>query len=201
MAALLCAVAAAGCTATAGKPAAVGKAADAGTKATASATSCAGGAVRWTSVHREWRLTEVSQVVNVRKSDGWVTFHPGLVRNIVPQVSVSDDGVSAHQVLAALAKRLKWWSVEELAPPGKESADRRVNPGKVDFLGSAGRFVDAEGVRTVDATFTVTCPGRDVYGSVSTWFGDAGASLECGVNPKTKQSWVKEAYRLTCGPL
>lgn len=200
--ALLCALApsAAACSATPGKPAAR-KTTEAETKATASTPSCAGGAVRWTSVHREWRLTEVSPVVNVRKNDGWVTFHPGLVRNIVPQVSTSDDGVSAHQVLAALAKRLKWWSVQELAAPGKESADRRPSPVRADSLGHAGRFVEAEAVQAVDASFTVTCPGRDVYGSVTTWFGSGGASLACGVNPDTKQSWVQEAYQLTCGPL
>ncbi|MGQ4378749.1 hypothetical protein ACN6K9_001464 [Streptomyces sp. SAS_267] len=197
--ALLCAVvsSAAACTAATGKPAAT----EAKAKATASAPSCAGGAVRWTSVHRERRLTEVSPVVNVRESDGGVTFHPGLVRNIVAQVSTSDDRVSAHQVLAALTKRLKRWDVDQLAAPGKESADRRRNPVKVDFLGHAGRFVEAEAVQAVEASFTVACPGGDVYGSVTTWFGNSGASLACGVNPGTKEPWVQEAYRLTCGPL
>ncbi|MGW2788079.1 hypothetical protein ACWC3X_44200, partial [Streptomyces populi] len=130
-----------------------------------------------------------------------VTFHPGLVRNIVPQVTMSDARVSAHQVLVALAKRLKRWDAQELAAPGEESADRRRYPVKADFLGHAGRFVDAEAVQVIDASFTVTCPGRDVYGSVTTWFGDSGASLACGVNPRTKEAWVQEAYRLTCGPL
>ncbi|MFJ7965278.1 hypothetical protein [Streptomyces sp. NPDC096324] len=45
----------------------------------------------------------------------------------------------------------------------------------------------------------MTCPGHDVHGSVSTWFGGGGASLACGVTPRTKESWVQEAYRLTCG--
>ncbi|MFD5574816.1 hypothetical protein [Streptomyces cadmiisoli] len=139
--------------------------------------------------------------MNIRKSDGWVTFHPRLVRNIVPQVSTSDDRVSAHQVLAALAKRLKWWDVEQLAAPREESAGRRRYPVKVDHLGHTGRFVQAEGVQVVDASFTMSCPGRDVYGSVTTWFGDVNASLACGVNPRTKEPWVQEAYRLTCGPL
>ncbi|MFD5570497.1 hypothetical protein [Streptomyces cadmiisoli] len=202
MVALLCAVAplTVACTAATGKPTAR-QTIEAETKATASTPSCAGGAFRWTSVHREWRLTEVSPVVEVRKSDGRVTFHPGLVRNIVPQVNVSDDRVSPHQVLAALAKHLKWWDVEELATPGEESAGRRRYPVKVDHLGHAGRFVQAEGVRVVDASFTVSCPGRDVYGSVTTWLGDTVAALACGVNPKTKKPWIQEAYRLTCGPL
>ncbi|MFD5638666.1 hypothetical protein ACFWJM_31590 [Streptomyces sp. NPDC127077] len=45
----------------------------------------------------------------------------------------------------------------------------------------------------------MTCPGHDVHGSVSTWFGGGGASLACGVTPRTKESWVQEAYRLPCG--
>ncbi|MFF2996634.1 hypothetical protein ACFVTC_19020 [Streptomyces sp. NPDC057950] len=76
--------------------------------------------------------------MNVLMSDGWITFHPGLVRNIVAQVGTSDDRVSAHQVLAALAKRLERGDVEELAMPGKESADRRRHPVKADFLGTRG---------------------------------------------------------------
>ncbi|MFE2538384.1 hypothetical protein [Streptomyces sp. NPDC059371] len=138
--------------------------------------------------------------MNVRESDGWVTFHPGLVRNIAPQVSTSDDRVSESQVLAALAKRLKR-DVEQLAAPGEESADRRRYPVRVDSHGHAGRFVEAEAVQAVDASFTVACPGRDVHGSVSTWFGGGSASLACGVNPHVKESWIQEAYRLTCGPL
>ncbi|MEU4087347.1 hypothetical protein [Streptomyces aureus] len=199
---LLCAVApsAVACTATTGKPPAQ-KTTAAGTKAGAAAPYCAGGAVRWSSVNRLRRLTEVSPVVKVGENDGWVTFHPGLVRNIVPQVSTSDDRVPAHQVLAALAKHLKWVDVEELAAPGEESADRRRHPVRTDSLGHAGRFVEAEGVQVVDASFTVTCPDGDVYGSVITWFGNSGASLACGVNPRTKEAWVNEAYRLTCGPL
>ncbi|MGW1965858.1 hypothetical protein ACWCPD_37040 [Streptomyces sp. NPDC001935] len=209
IAALLCAVmpSATACTTATERPtatdrSAAGKTTEAGarTKGTASAPSCAGGAFRWTSVHRERRLTEVSPVVNVSKSDGWVTFHPGLVRTIVPQVSTSDDRVSERQVLAALAKHLKWWDLEELAAPGEESADRPRTPVRTDFLGHAGRFVEAGGVQTVDASFTVTCAGQDVYGSVTTWFGHSGASLACGVHPHTKEPWIQEAYRLTCGP-
>jgi hypothetical protein len=157
--------------------------------------------VRWTSVHREIRLTEVSPVVRVGENDGRVTFHTGLVRNVVPRVDASGGSVSAHLVLEALAKHLESWDVDQLAAPGEESADRRRYPVKVDFLGHPGRFVEAEGVQVVDASFTVTCPGKDVYGSLTTWLGGhSGASLACGVVPG-KAPWVREAYRLTCGPL
>ncbi|MFJ5779026.1 hypothetical protein [Streptomyces sp. NPDC093094] len=207
MAALLCTVvpSAAACTAAAAKTTAkettAKETAEVETKATASTPSCADGAVRWTSVHRERRLTEVSPVVNVRKDDGRITFHLGPVRNIVPRVGTSDDRVSERQVLAALARHLKWWDVEQLAAPGEESADRRRHPVEVDSLGHAGRFVEAGGVQVVDASFTVTCPGRDVHGSVTTWFGDVSTSLACGVDPRTEEPWIQEAYRLACGPL
>ncbi|MFF0205891.1 hypothetical protein [Streptomyces sp. NPDC005017] len=109
--------------------------------------------------------------------------------------------MSERQVLAALARYLKWWDVEELAAPGEESADRRRYPVKADSLGHAGRLGEAGAVQVVDASFTITCPGRDVYGSVTTWFGDRGASLACGVEPRTEEPWIQEAYRLACGSL
>ncbi|MGW7607138.1 hypothetical protein ACWGKW_07610 [Streptomyces sp. NPDC054766] len=78
--------------------------------------------------------------------------------------------MSAHLVLVldALAKRLKRWDTEELAAPGEKSADRERHPVKVDSLGHAGRFVGAEGIQVVDAGFTATCSGHDVFGGVTT---------------------------------
>lgn len=174
----------------AGKPAAK-------VSASASAPSCAGGSIRWASVKQETRLTEVSPVVHVRKSDGMMTLPTVRVRNIVARFDVSDSGVSAHRVLAALADHL---SVSELPAPGEESAGRERDRGQEDFLGHEGRYVDAEGVLLIDASFTVSCPGRDVYGSVTTWFGDSRDSLACGVDPGDA-AWTREAYRLTCGRL
>ncbi|MFJ3302404.1 hypothetical protein ACIPSA_04650 [Streptomyces sp. NPDC086549] len=202
VAVLLCGVvlATTGCTAASGKPRAKASAA-VSASASAAPPSCESGAVRWSSVRREVRLTEVSPVVQVRKSDGWVTFHTGLVRNVVPRVDTSGGIVSAHHVLAALAKHLKWGDdAEGLAAPGEESADRELHPMKIDSLGHTGRLVVAEGIHVVDASFTVDCPGRDVYGSVTTWFGNSRASLACGVDPGD-EAWVREAYRLTCGRL
>jgi hypothetical protein len=176
------------------------KAPKANVSASASVPSCKSGTIRWSSVHREVRLAEVSPVVKVRKSDGAITFHPVLVRNVVPRVDTSDGSVPAHRVLAALAKHLKWWDAEELAAPGEESADRERSFDKIDFLGHGGRFVEAEGIQVVEASFTATCPGHDVYGSVTTWFGNYGDSVACGVDPGD-DAWVQEAYRLTCGRL
>lgn len=194
-------VLAAGCTTTTEKKAGTQPSAkvSATAKATATGPACQGGTFRWTDVTREVRLTEVSPVVKVGRSDGRITFHPRLVRTIVARVDTSDTSVSAHRVLVALAKRLKWADAEGLAAPGETSADRVHHDPQVDFLGHPGRYVEAEGVNVVEASFTVTCSGgRDVYGRVITWLrGNSGASLACGVDPGN-HPWIKEAYRLTC---
>ncbi|MFG2961714.1 hypothetical protein ACGFZS_00370 [Streptomyces sp. NPDC048288] len=170
-------------------------------KASATTPACPGGTFRWAGVTREKRLTEISPVVTVKDGDrGWITFRTQLVRDIVPRVDTSDGSVSAHRVLAALAKRLKWWDAEQFAAPGEESADRRPPPLKMGTLGHGGRYVDAKAVSVVEGSFTVACPGRTVYGSVTTWLnGNTDSSLECGVDPHTDEAWVKEAYRLACG--
>ncbi|MFF7983491.1 hypothetical protein ACFZDK_30985 [Streptomyces sp. NPDC007901] len=186
-----------GCTTTTGKQA------EDKPSATASATApaCPGGTFRWAAVTREERLTEISPVVTVKDGDhGWITFRPQLVRDIVPRVDTSDAGVSAHRVLAALAKRLTWWDAEQFAAPGEESADRRPSPLKMGTLGHGGRYVDAKAVSVVEGSFTVDCPGRAVHGSVTTWLnGNTDSSLECGVDPRTDKAWIREAYRLACG--
>ncbi|MEU2619781.1 hypothetical protein ABZ642_16890 [Streptomyces sp. NPDC007157] len=168
-------------------------------KASATAPSCPGGTFRWTGVTREVRLTEVSPVVKAVDGDrGWLTFHTRLVRNIVPRVDTSDGSLSAHRVLAALARHLELWEAGEFAAPGEDSADRERHAVRMKPLGRGARFVEAEGVTVVEGSFTVACPGRDVYGSVSTWVVDHGAALACGVDPGD-EAWVKEAYRLACG--
>ena len=190
-------LATAGCTTTTVKKAADKPSA----KASATTPACPGGTFRWSGVTREERLTELSPVVTVKKGDrGSITFPVRLVRDIVPRIDTSDGSVSAHRVLAALAKQLKWWDAEELAAPGENSADREPAPARIGFLGHGGRFVDAKAVRVVEGSFTVACPGRTVYGSVTTWLnGHTDASLECGVDPRTDEAWIREAYRLTCG--
>ncbi|MFD4603624.1 hypothetical protein ACFWPQ_37060 [Streptomyces sp. NPDC058464] len=189
-------LATAGCTTTTGKAAATSPSA----KASATAPACPGGTFRWAGVTREERLTELSPVVTVKEGDsGWITFHTRLVRNVVPRVDTSDGSVSAHRVLAALAKHLKLWDVGEYAAPGEDSADRKPAPLRMGTRGHGGRYVDAKSVRVVQGGFTVACPGRNVYGSVTTWVnGNTDAGLACGVDPGG-EAWVKEAYRLACG--
>ncbi|MEU6197375.1 hypothetical protein [Streptomyces sp. NPDC047061] len=193
-------LATAGCTTTTEKAAATSPSTSPSARASATAPACPGGTFRWAGVTREERLTELSPVVTVKEGDrGWITFHTRLVRNVVPRVDTSDGSVSAHRVMAALAKHLKLWEPYEYATPGEDSADRRPSPLRMGTRGHAGRYVDAKSVRVVQGSFTVACPGRDVYGSVTTWVGgNTDAGLTCGVDPRA-EAWVKEAYRLACG--
>ncbi|MFJ9560716.1 hypothetical protein ACIRQQ_11815 [Streptomyces fuscichromogenes] len=169
-------------------------------RASATATACPGGTFRWTGVTREHRLTEVSPVVTVAEGDHRrITFHTGLVRDVVPRVDTSDPSVSAHRVLTALARHLELWEATQYAAPGEDSADRRLAPLVVGFLGHGGRYVEARSVQVVEGGFTVACPGGDVHGSVTTWVGgNSGATLACGHDPGD-EAWVAEAYRLACG--
>lgn len=174
------------------------------TTSTAAPTGCAGGAIRWGRVAKEPTLIAVSRPVEVGEDDGWVTITPERVRELEPRIEVSGAGPSARRIYASLAKRLKYWSASELAKPGASSAEEEDDD-RIDFHG-AGVFVTAQGVRAVDASFTVDCPDGSrtrVYGSVFTYLrGNFHASLACGVDPAehgNKEQWVTEAYTLACG--
>ncbi|SNX58511.1 hypothetical protein SAMN06272735_3007 [Streptomyces sp. TLI_55] len=164
------------------------------------AASVCTGAIRWGRVSEERTLVAVSRVVTVGKDSGEVRLSPLRVRELVPRVETSGPGPSAERVLASLDKRLG--DAFEVARPGRSSATVE-RPDVADFLGSSGRFVSAWGVRAVEATFTADCgTATPVYGSVSTWYGNSGASLRCGRDPAehgNKERWVTEAYTLACG--
>lgn len=88
------------------------------------------------------------------------------------------------------------WPLWEKTPPTAGPI-----PFKADALGHGGHFEEALGLQVIDASFTVSCPGHDAYGSVTTWLpSNSSASLACGVNPG-EMPWLQEAYQLTCGPL
>ncbi|MFD5635694.1 hypothetical protein ACFWJM_16365 [Streptomyces sp. NPDC127077] len=110
-------------------------------------------------------------------------------------------GLSGRRVITSLADHLSL-APAMLAMPGQTTVGRERDEMKTGTLGVPGRFVQANGVIVTEASFTVTCPGRDkdVYGSVTTWSGDSTGFLKCGVDPG-KEPWIEEAYRLTCGPL
>ncbi|MFF5012217.1 hypothetical protein [Streptomyces sp. NPDC001165] len=171
----------------------------------ASAPSCRSGAIRWRTTATEWRLTEVSAVVTVGKSDvrakkyAHFEFPAVHVRTVTASVETSAPSVSGRRVLASLADRLGE-DVSMLGRPGRTTVHRKQDLVTVDLRGVPGRFVEADGVHVVQASFTVTCPGRDtdLYGSVTTWDGDGSALLRCGEHPG-KDAWVREGYRLACG--
>ncbi|MEW2509012.1 hypothetical protein [Streptomyces sp. NPDC046870] len=163
------------------------------------APSCGSGAFRWGTVRQETRLTGVSPVVTLGKDDGWTTFRNEPVRTIVASVRTSGAEVPRRRVMASLARHLGY-DTSDLTAPGESTAHHPRHHDRIDFDG-AGRFVTAEAVKVVDASFAVRCPDGTHYGSVTTWLtGAQGASLSCGTDPGG-ETWVREAYRLACGPL
>ncbi|MFG3011099.1 hypothetical protein ACGFZB_11665 [Streptomyces cinerochromogenes] len=161
--------------------------------------SCGSGAFRWGAVRQETRLTGVSPVVEVGKDDGWTTFRNIPVRTVVASIRTNGVRVSQRRALASLEKRLGY-DTGDLMAPGEDTARRPRHPDRVDFDG-AGRFVTAEAVKVVDASFAVSCPDGTHYGTVTTWLNaDQGATLACGTDPG-EEAWVREAYQLACGPV
>ncbi|MGX9889070.1 hypothetical protein [Streptomyces sp. NPDC002276] len=149
---------------------------------------------------KETELLGVSPVIEVAKTDGKVRFPLDPVRSVASRVEVSDATVSARRVFAALARRLDV-DASVLRSTTSEAVRKGV---EVDFLGGAGRFVEAAGAQVVRASFTVDCPAAPpARGSVTGYYSSSGASLQCGVDPGKeggKLAWVQEAYDMTCGP-
>jgi len=185
-----------GCTATAATSA------TATTSPTAIATtsaSCARGALHWVRVSKETELLAVSPVVEVAKGAGKVRFTFSPVRSLTPAVEVNDASVSEGRVFAALARRLD----VDAAFLRKPSSEQPQTGGEIDFLGVAGRFVEARGAHVVRASFTVDCSdATPAHGTVTGYYGSSGVSLRCGVDPGKeggKQAWIQEAYDMACG--
>ncbi|MEU6590774.1 hypothetical protein ABZ923_16395 [Streptomyces sp. NPDC046881] len=161
--------------------------------------SCPSGTFRWGAVRQETRLTGVSPVVTVGAYDGWTTFRNVPVRTIVASVRTNGVELSGQRTMASLARHLGY-DTSELMAPGESTARHPRHPDRIRSDG-AGRFVTAEAVKAVDASFAVTCPDGTHYGSVTTWLtGTRGDSLACGTDPGG-EAWVREAYRLACGPV
>ncbi|NNN38080.1 hypothetical protein HLK59_48830 [Streptomyces sp. S3(2020)] len=166
---------------------------------TTAGPACADGEIRWAGVTEERRLIAVSRPVDVDEKDGKIRFSPVRVRELEPKAEMSGEGPSAGRLFASLGEHLGW-EADTLARPGRSSAAAERDD-VVDYDG-AGTFVSARAVRAVDASFVADCSGTPVHGSVSSWHGSSGASLQCGVDPSGeggKEPWVAEAYALACG--
>ncbi|MFH9180766.1 hypothetical protein [Streptomyces sp. NPDC017673] len=163
------------------------------------APSCGSGTFRWGAVRQETRLTGVSPVVTLGEDDGWTTFRNVPVRTVAASVRANGVGLSRRRAMASLARHLGY-DTGDLMAPGEDTAHHPRHHDRIDFDG-AGRFVTAEAVKVVDASFAVSCPDGTHYGSVTTWLtGTQGASLSCGADPGG-EAWIREAYQLACGPL
>ncbi|MER6264311.1 hypothetical protein ABT203_32800 [Streptomyces sp900105245] len=161
--------------------------------------ACATGAIRWGAAHRKWRLVGLSPVKRLNADAGRTTFRYAPVRTVVARVEASDARVSGRRVMALLARHLGLEN-GELMPPGASTEDHRLRAERTRVHG-AGRFLTAEAVLTLDAGFTLTCAGRTVRGSVTTWQQSfAQDAFRCGTDPGT-DAWAREAYERGCGPL
>ncbi|MET8563382.1 hypothetical protein ABZV75_23320 [Streptomyces flaveolus] len=155
--------------------------------------------LRWGAVRQETRLTGVSPVVTLGEDDGWTTFRNVPVRTVVASIRTNGVELSRRRAMASLARHLGY-DAGGLMALGENTAHHARHPDRIDF-DDAGRFVTAEAVKVVDASFAVNCPDGTHYGSVTTWLtGTQGASLSCRTEPGG-EAWVREAYRLACGPL
>ncbi|MET8137502.1 hypothetical protein ABZV24_37305 [Streptomyces sp. NPDC005251] len=175
--------------------------------ATSSASpDCSKAAIRWGEVTVGRKLIAVSQLVTVEdgRKPGWVELAPHHVRTVTSRIEAGGTGVPARRVLASLEKRLGYDS-PTFKRPGTSTSARleKEELGRVDFLGHPGRFVEAAGVGVVDASFALDCSGTNgatvtpVYGTLTSWYGNSGASMKCGIVPD-KGKWFREAYDMVC---
>lgn len=175
-------------------------------RASSASPSCSKASIRWGKVTVGTKLIAVSQLVTVEDGQdvGWVKLSPRHVRTVTSRIEASGGRVPTRRVFASLEKRLGYDS-PTFRRPGKSTSARleKDGLGSADFLGHAGRFFMAAGVRVVEASFALDCSGSadsSVYGSLVSWDGSGGALMKCGIVPE-KGKWFREAYDLVCpGP-
>lgn len=167
---------------------------------------CSKASIRWGKVTVGEKLIAVSQLVTVREGQkpGWSEFSPHHVRTVTSRIEAGGIGVPPRRIFASLEKRLGYGSPTFRRPGSSTSARPEKDEfGRVDFLGRPGRYVEAAGVRVVDASFALDCSGTHgitgtpVYGTLTSWYGNSEASMECGIVPD-RTKWFREAYDMVC---
>jgi hypothetical protein len=167
---------------------------------------CSEASLRWGKVTVGQKLIAVSQLVTVEEGQkpGWSEISPHHVRTVTSRVEAGGTDVPTRRIFASLEKRLGYDSPTFKRPGASTSARLEKDElGRVDFLGHPGRFVEAAAVRVVDASFALDCSGTHgatgtpVYGTLTSWYGNSGASMKCGIVPD-KGKWFREAYDMVC---
>jgi hypothetical protein len=168
--------------------------------------NCSQASIRWGQVAVSTKLIAVSQLVTVEKGQkpGWVRLTRHHVRTVTFGIDAGGAVVPGRRLFASLEKRLGY-DLPTVGRRGTWTSGRfdKDGLGPVDYLGHPGRFVEAAGVGVVDASFVLDCAGTHgatgtpVYGTLTSWRGNSGASMRCGIVPD-KGKWFREAYDMVC---
>ncbi|WP_093471596.1 MULTISPECIES: hypothetical protein [unclassified Streptomyces] len=127
---------------------------------------------------------------------------PKLIRTLSASISPTavEAGVRSTDALASLEDKTSEMlepinSRVALHDPAELTTSKMINDSDATVR---GRFVEAVGLRLVTGTFTVTCTGGTVHGTVTTWGrGRSYESLRCGI--KDHLSGIgREAERKAC---
>ncbi|MFF3405975.1 hypothetical protein ACFYW8_07125 [Streptomyces sp. NPDC002742] len=174
--------------------------------ASSASPNCSKASIRWGKVTVGEKLIAVSQLVTVEEGQkrGWSEISPHHVRTVTSRIEAGGTGVPTRRIFVSLEKRLGYDS-PTFERPGTSTSARleKDELGRVDYLGHPGRFVEAAAVGVVDASFALDCSGTHgatvtpVYGTLTAWYGNSGASMKCGIVPD-KGKWFREAYDMVC---
>ncbi|MFE2586265.1 hypothetical protein [Streptomyces sp. NPDC059378] len=158
----------------------------------------------WQWVKRRTVLVGLSEAEEIQiPAHGWARPpEPRLIRPLSARLSAEavEAGVRSGDALASLENKTS----ESLEPigtrlvlqdPAERITSKMVNDSETS---RGGRFVEAVGIRLVTANFSVTCTGRTVRGTVTTWTkGRSYESLTCGIKDHLPEM-AQEAERRAC---
>ncbi|WP_432171772.1 hypothetical protein [Streptomyces sp. 1222.5] len=165
---------------------------------------CHTGGFAWQSVVHRTALIGLSDATDIQipAHGSAPSPKPKLIRTLSARISPAavEAGVRSTDALASLEDKAS----EVLEPihtrlalndPAGRMTSKMINDSDAPVR---GRFVEAVGVRLVTGTFTVTCAGHTVRGTVTTWGrGRSYESLQCGITDDLSDMG-REAERKAC---
>ncbi|MER6469751.1 hypothetical protein [Streptomyces collinus] len=165
---------------------------------------CQADGYRWQSVVHRTALIglSVAKEIQIPAHGSAPSPKPKLIRRLSARISPAavEAGVRSTDALASLEDKIS----EFLEPintrlalhdPAEHMTSKMINDSDAPVR---GRFVEAVGIRLVTGTFTVTCAGDTVRGTVTTWGrGRSYESLRCGIKDHLSDMG-REAERKAC---
>ncbi len=157
------------------------------------ATGCADPRIDFGPVHKSSVLTAVAPVVTITsRSGGRLDTTLRLVRRYRAEVVAEADAPQADIYQAFIGR-----FGDGLAPAAELGEVAPVRPGTMTVQGR-GRFVQYEGVRAVQATFSYSCGPTTDRGTVSSWLIPISGLLSCDRKPQPSEPIHTEAIALAC---